>query len=36
MEKDIIEELGQLLGVSLVGYQLMILSLPFSSQLVNH
>ena len=36
VERDIIEELRQLLDVSLIGYQLMIPSLSFSPQLVNH
>ena len=36
VERDIIEGLGQLLDVSLIGYQLMIPSLPFSPQLVYH
>ena len=36
VEGDIIEEFGQFHDVSLVGYQLMIPSLPFPSQLVNY
>ena len=36
VEGYVIEELCQLLDVGLVGYQLMILSLPFSFQLVNY
>jgi len=36
VEGYVIEELCQLLDVGLVGYQLMIPSLPFSSQLVNY
>ena len=36
VEGYVIKELYQLLGVGLVGYQLMIPSLPFSSQLVNY
>ena len=33
---DIVEELSQFLDLSLVGYQLMIPSLPLPSQLVNY
>ena len=36
VERDITEGLDQLLDVSLIGYQLMIPSLPFSPQLVYH
>ena len=36
VERDIIEELNQLLDLSLIGYQLMIPSLPLFPQLVNH
>jgi len=36
MKKDIIEELCQFLDVSLIGYQLVIPGLPFSSQLMDH
>ena len=36
MEIDLIKEHSQFLDIGLVGYQFVVPSLPFSSQLVNH